>query len=210
MTRPTNSLNETPEPQLVGNARSGNRDAIPELFRRYYPHTIAVARRILPAQEEFLDAVQSAYLSAFRNIQSFRGDASFKTWITRIVLNQCLLRVREPSRHRITLSLDQPSTGGTLPSIAEDSPTPEALVLRAEMERAIADAAAKLPKGLSDVFTRCSSSGLSIRDTAEALGLTVEATKTRLFRARSLMRQKLQTAFAGGFTASTQKIALRP
>lgn len=207
MIRPTNSLNETPEPQLVGDARSGNRDAIAELFRRYYPHSSAVARRILPAQEEFLDAVQSAYLSAFRSFQSFRGDASFKTWITRIVLNQCLMRVREPGRHRITLSLDQPSIGGTLPSIAEDSPTPEALVLWAEMESAIADAAGKLPRGLNDVFTRCSSSGLSIRDTAEALGLSVQATKTRLFRARALVRQKLQTAFSSRLTAATPKTA---
>ena len=76
MTRPTNSLNDTPEPQLVGDARNGNRNAISELFRRHYTRSIAVAHRILPAQEEFLDAVQSAYLSAFRNFQSFRGDAS--------------------------------------------------------------------------------------------------------------------------------------
>ena len=119
------------------------------------------------------------------------------------------MRVREPRRHRITLSLDQPGIGGTLPSIAEDSPTPEALVLRAEMEEAIADAAAQLPKALSDVFTRCSVSGLSIRDTAEALGLTVEAAKTHLFRARSVVRQRLQTAYAGGFTRTTSKVALR-
>ena len=79
MTRPTNVLNDTPEPQLIGDARNGNRDAIAELFRRHYPHSIAVARRILPEQEVFLDAVQSAYLSAFRNFQAFRGDASFKT-----------------------------------------------------------------------------------------------------------------------------------
>jgi RNA polymerase sigma-70 factor, ECF subfamily len=209
MIRPTNPLNETPEPQLAGDARTGNRDAIAELFRRYYPHSIAVARRILPAREEFLDAVQSAYLSAFRSFQSFRGDASFKTWITRIVLNQCLMRIRQSGRHPITLSLDQPAIGGTLPSIAENLPTPEALVLRAELERAIADTAAKLPKELSDVFARCGSSGLSIRETAEALGLTVQATKTRLFRARALVRQKLQTRFASRLTAAKPKTSLR-
>jgi len=52
-----------------------------ELFRRHYTHSISVARRMLPAFEEFLDAVQSAYLSAFRSFQSFRAEASFKTWI---------------------------------------------------------------------------------------------------------------------------------
>src|SRR5580704_15574821 len=108
MTRSMNVLNETLEPQLICDARNGDSDAIAELFRRYYTQSIAVARRILPAQEEFLDAVQSAYLSAFRKFPSFRAEASFKTWITRIVLNQCIMRLREPHRRRITLSLDEP------------------------------------------------------------------------------------------------------
>ena len=192
MTRYTTSLNERPEAELVSDARSGNRDAIAELFRRHYPHSIAVARRILPAQEEFFDAVQSAYLSAFRHFQSFRGDASFKTWITRIVLNQCLMRLREPRRHRFTLSLDLLARDGTAPPIAVDSRTPENLALCAEIKSAVAEAVSKLPKALGDVFTRCSVSGLSIRDTADALGLTVQATKTRLFRARSQLRQELK------------------
>jgi RNA polymerase sigma-70 factor (ECF subfamily) len=209
MTRPTNFLNETPEPQLVGDARNGNREAIAELFRRHYPHSIAVARRLLPAQEEFLDAVQSAYLSAFRNFQSFRGDASFKTWITRIVHNQCLARLREPRRLRCTRSLDLLGRGGAPPSIAVESCTPENLALRAEIESAVAEAVSKLPKALSDVFTRCSVSGLSVRDTAEALGLTVQATKTRLFRARSRLRQELQKVFAGGLTPATGRIGFR-
>ena len=209
MARPTNSLNETPELQLIGDARNGNRDAIAELFHRHYMHSIAVARRILPAREEFLDAVQSAYLSAFRNFQSFRGDASFNTWITRIVLNQCIVRLREPYRRQITLSLDEPVPGATVPIIAVDSRTPEDLALRAEIERAVAAAVSKLPKALRDVFTRCSVSGLSIRDTADALGLTVQATKMRLFRARSQLRQELQTVFAGGLTPATSRIGFR-
>jgi RNA polymerase sigma-70 factor (ECF subfamily) len=202
-------LNETPEPQLVGDARNGNRDAIAELFRRHYMHSIAVARRILPAEEEFLDAVQSAYLSAFRNFQSFRGDASFKTWITRIVLNQCLMRLREPRRRRIMLSLDLFGLDCAPPGIAVDSLTPENLALRAEIQSAVADAVAKLPKALSDVFTRCGVSGLSIRETAEALGLTVQATKTRLFRARSQLRKELQKAFGCGLTLATSRIGFR-
>jgi RNA polymerase sigma-70 factor, ECF subfamily len=184
MTNHMNSQDERPEPELVSDARSGDGDALAELFRRHYPHSVVIARRILPAQDDFLDAVQSGYLSALQNFRSFRAEASFKTWITRIVLNQCLTRLRDPGRHRIALSLDQPGPGGTLPIIAVDSLTPEDLVLRAELNRALGDAAARLPKPLNDVFTRCSILGLSVRDTAEALGLTVQATKTRLFRAR--------------------------
>jgi RNA polymerase sigma-70 factor, ECF subfamily len=209
MTRDTTSLNENPEAELVRDARNGNGEAMAELFRRHYPHSIAVARRMLPAQEEFLDAVQSAYLSAFQKFQSFRGEASFKTWITRIVLNQCIMRLREPYRRRITLGLDEPVPGGTLPIIAVDSRTPEDLALRAEIESAVADAVAKLPTALRDVFTRCTVFGLPIRDTAEALGLTVQATKTRLFRARLQLRQELQKAFGGDLTLATSRIGFR-
>jgi RNA polymerase sigma-70 factor (ECF subfamily) len=195
MTPWTISVHEKSEPELVGDARIGDSDAMAELFRRHYPHSITVARRLLPAQGEFLDAVQSAYLSAFRNFQSFRGEASFKTWITRIVVNHCLMRLREPRRRQIVVSLDHPGVNGVRPTIAGNLPTPEDLALRAELNRVIADAAARLPKRLSDVFIRCGISGLSVQDTAEALGLTVQATKTRLFRARGLMRQRLHTEF---------------
>jgi RNA polymerase sigma-70 factor (ECF subfamily) len=98
----------------------------------------------LPVQEEFLDAVQSAYLSAFRSFQSFRGESSFKTWITRIVMNQCLMCLREPARRQLALSLDQSGPDRAQPITAVDSRTPERLALRAEMYRTMADAAANL------------------------------------------------------------------
>jgi len=205
MTHHTNAQFEKPEAELIGDARNGDIEARGELFRRQYPISIAVARRVLPTQEDFLDAVQAAYLCAFRNFKSFRAEASFKTWITRIVLNQCLMRLRGPYRRRITLSLDQPGPVGTLSIIAVDSRTPEDVALRTETDRAVRDAAAKLQKPLRDVFIRCTISGLSIRDTAEVLGLTVQATKTRLFRARRLVRQKLQTTFAGRPCRSSQR-----
>jgi RNA polymerase sigma-70 factor (ECF subfamily) len=119
------------------------------------------------------------------------------------------MRLREPYRRRITLGLDEPVPGGTLPIIAVDSRTPEDLALRAEVESAVADAVAKLPTALRDVFTPCSIFGLPIRDTAEALGLTVQATKTRLFRARLQLRQELQKAFGGDLTLATSRIGFR-
>src|SRR5271165_3394929 len=93
------------ELQLITDSRNGNREAMAELFRRHYPLSIRLARRILPARDESSDAVQSAYLSAFRNFNSFRGDSRFKTWITRIVVNQCLMRIRNSARTRL-ISLD--------------------------------------------------------------------------------------------------------
>ena len=174
-------LEEKLELELIRASRHGDSDAMAELFQRHYHGSIMVARRILPAYDDCLDAVQSAYLSAFKNFSSFRGESSFKTWIRRIVLNSCFRRLRDPGRRYVAASLNDPTYGSSA-ELRSGSPTPEDLVLRAELRSAIAEAAANLPKPLNEVFTRCTL-GLSVRDTAEALGLTVQATKTRLFRA---------------------------
>ncbi len=180
------------ELQLVTDSRNGDMEAIAELFRRYYPLSLSVARRILPARDEFSDAVQSAYLSAFRNFNSFRGDSSFKTWITRIVINQCLTHVRNSARPRHFISLDD-SVSGLGPLVVRDmAPTPEDLIQSAEVRKTLVEMAARLPRPLREVLNLYAISGLSIAETAKALGLTVPATKTRLFRARSLMRSTLK------------------
>src|SRR5262249_22422088 len=77
------------EIDLIPLARQGDRLAIAELFRRHYPSSLSVARRILGSGEDSYDAVQTAYCSAFEHFSSFRGEAGFRTWITRIVMNCC-------------------------------------------------------------------------------------------------------------------------
>ena len=166
-------------------------DAIAELFQRHYASSLKVARRILPARDEFLDAVQSAYLSAFQNFSSFRGASTFKTWITRIVINQCVMRLRNSSWQRRYVSLDCsfPRSSPAMP--VDRGPTPEDLVRTAEIYHNVIDRSARLPQPLRDAFVLNTISGLSIAETAKALGLTVPATKTRIFRARSIMRSQL-------------------
>jgi RNA polymerase sigma-70 factor, ECF subfamily len=195
MNRNTDSIYDKAESELIARSRKGDGEAMSELFRRCYPYSIAVAHRILSVHEDSLDAVQSAYLSAFQHFNSFREEGSFKTWITRIVQNQCLMRLREPARHRVAISLDDPGLSGNVPVASEHGSWPEEMAIQGEISRALADAAARLPKLLREVFARCAIEGLSIRDTAQSLGLTVPTTKTRLFRARSLMRRRLQKVF---------------
>jgi RNA polymerase sigma-70 factor, ECF subfamily len=186
------AMHEKSEWELIADSRNGNGDAMSELFRRHYPSSVRVARGFLPSEDECLDSVQSAYLSAFRNFDSFRGAASFKTWITRIVMNQCLMQLRQATRHRLLMSLDD-STHGEFPLPAPDRGyNPEDLAFTAEIGKALTDAAARLPKHLRDVFNRCSISGLTMEEAAQALGLTVAGTKTRLCRARSRLRRELR------------------
>jgi RNA polymerase sigma-70 factor (ECF subfamily) len=183
------------ESDLILNSRNGDMNAMTELFRRHYSASIGVARNMLPSRDESLDAVQSAYLAAFRKFDSFRGQASFKTWITRIVMNECLMLLRRPVRQRETVSLDHAGPEGRAMLVVDRAPTPEDLARSAEASRSIEALAEKLPKRLREVFLLCELSGLSVREAADALGLTRQATKTRLFRARSRVRVIAASSF---------------
>jgi RNA polymerase sigma-70 factor (ECF subfamily) len=186
-----NDMPNKPELQLITDSRNGDREAMAELFRRHYALSIRVARRILPGDESS-DAVQSAYLSAFRNFHSFRGDSSFKTWITRIVINHCLMQISNSAHRRRFISLDD-SVSGLAPVVVRNmAPTPEDLMQSREMRKTLGETTARLPRRLRETFSLCAISGLSIAETAKALGLTVPATKTRLFRARSFMKTALK------------------
>src|ERR1700734_2048715 len=111
--------------ELVADGKRGNEPAITELFNRHYPSSLRLARGILRSLEEAQDSVQSAYLSAFLHLDSFREDAAFKTWITRIVTNHCLMRLRQPDRRRTWVDVDEPDENGMPVDLASQALTPE-------------------------------------------------------------------------------------
>ena len=179
--------------ELIAEGQNGDTQALSELFERHYSSSIRVARAILGSDEEAFDAVQSAYLAAFEHLRSFRGDAQFKTWITRIVKNQCFMYLRQPERRKIHTNPDENEIRAAEAALAHRTPTPEDLAWRRELDSALSDAADKLPKRLQDVYTLCCVAGLQVREAAAILGLTMPATKTRLFRAQLQMRSTLRT-----------------
>lgn len=176
----------------MADCKRGDKDAMTELFGRHYTSSLRLARGILRSEEESQDAVQSAYVSALRYLHRFRGDATFKTWFTRIVMNHCLARVHERKRRRDWVSLDDLGRTGALTRLASAAPSPERSTLRQEIASTVSSAAASLPKPLREVFDLCTFSDLSLKEAAAVLGLTVSATKTRLFRAHARMRSQLQ------------------
>jgi RNA polymerase sigma-70 factor (ECF subfamily) len=185
-------VQEKPEIELIELSKLGDQAAIAELFGRHYPASLRLARGILRGEDESQDAVQVAYISAFQHIQNFRGDASFKTWITRIVVNCCLMQIRESSRRVTWLNLDDLRGWPGSNILACPAPTPEKAAWSKEISSAFSDAISRLPKHLREVYALHAVSGLSLREVAGKLGLTVPATKTRLFRARHRMRVRLQ------------------
>jgi RNA polymerase sigma-70 factor (ECF subfamily) len=185
-------MNEKPDVELLSDGRNGDSSAIGELFRRHYPYSVRIARNILHSEEDSLDAVQSAYLSAFQHFASFRQQASFNTWITRIVINKCMSYFRQPDRRLTWVRLDDTGLDRPIPHLADPTPSPEEFAANREIAAVVVNAAAGLPKGLQQAVTLRHVAGLSTKDAAGALGITVPAVKVRLFRARSRMRSPLQ------------------
>src|SRR5580658_4890796 len=94
------------EAELIADGQSGDQAAISELFRRHYSSCLRLANRILRSEEESRDVVQSAFLSAFRHLHTFRGESTFKTWLGRIIVNQCYMHLRQPERRLSWVDLD--------------------------------------------------------------------------------------------------------
>jgi RNA polymerase sigma-70 factor, ECF subfamily len=161
-------------------------DAIDTLLAQHYKASVRTAIHILRSKEDSEDAVQTAYFAAFRRFHRFRSESSFKTWITRIVVNCCLMKLRD-HRVRPHISLDYVER-----TLASDDVTPEDLCYLAELQAAHASAATKLPKPLHDVYAESVISEVALHTVADQMGLTTAAAKSRLFRARRRVEQALQ------------------
>ncbi len=188
-------MQERLEVELITHGKRGDRAALAELFGRYYPSSLRLARGILRSEEDSQDAVQVAYSSAFQHLHSFRGDACFKTWITRIVVNCCLMQLRERRRHVACVYMDDLPGGRGADILHSPEPTPEKNTWRREITSAISYAVSRLPKPQREVYS-LSASGLPVKEIAAMLGLTLPAAKTRLFRARAGVRLHLKPVWA--------------
>jgi len=185
-------VQEIPESDLIARSKQGDQHALTELFRRHYAASLRLAFGILRNSEDAKDAVQTGYLLAFRNLANFRGEGGFKTWITRIVMNSCFLQLRK-SRRRVTwVGIEGGNGMGFGEVLPSRAPTPEKSAWCRELSTAFSTAVAKLPKHLREPYTLFAISGLPLRDVAMVLGLTLSATKTRLFRARAGIRTALR------------------
>lgn len=199
----TADMENKPESELIADGQRGDQAAISELFRRNYAAGLRLANRILRSEEESRDAVQSAFLSAFRQLHSFRGDSAFKTWLGRIIVNQCFMYLRQPERRLGWVDLDSLYESGSAEKLASPALTPEKLAFCAEIGAAVDDGISRLPRPMREVFSLYSGSGLSLKEVAGRLGLTLPTVKTRLFRANSRMRSHLQPIWSDVRTHET-------
>jgi len=184
---------------LVAAAKKGDEGAFEELVNRYENKIFRLTRNITGNQEDAEDAMQEAFLKAYTHLQGFQGDSRFYTWLVRIAANEALMRLRR--RRPGQLSIDEPLQGESdlMPRELEDwRPSPEHEYADAEMQKILTETVEKLEPEYRIVLVLRDVEELSTQDTAEALGISVAAVKSRLLRARLKLREKLNRYFHHG------------
>jgi RNA polymerase sigma-70 factor (ECF subfamily) len=185
------------EAELVSAARAGSREAFDLLMSFYYQSALRQALGILQQREDAEDALQEAMLKAFRNLHRFQGNSSFYTWLFRITTNEALMKVRKRKGER-QVALDEPlesEDGYVRKEIEDSSDDPEVSYEKSETSRRIQDALAKLSPRLRGAFWLRHVEGLSVKETAERLGLSTNGVKSRVSRARLRLERRLHGTF---------------
>ena len=182
---------------LVQAAKKGDLDAFSELVNRYDRNIFRIAQHITHNEEDAQDVVQEAFLKAYQNLDQFQGNSKFYTWLVRIAVNEALMKLRRRRTDR-TVSIDEDveTEEGTMPrEVADWSPNPEQLYGQSELSDILKKTIQGLPPGFRTVFVLRDVEGLSTEETAEMLGLSIPAVKSRLLRARLQLRERLAKYF---------------
>ena len=180
-------------PELVSMARNGNRGAVEHIISRSNQRLYRVARAVMNDDFEAEDALQETYIRGFGRLDSFRGEAHFTTWLTRILLNECYGRLRK-RRDSVSLDvLDNEERSAQIVSFMprHDMDDPINTTGRLEVRELLEGGIASLADEFRVVFVMRELEGYSTEETADMLGLNPQTVKTRLFRARRMLRKKL-------------------
>ena len=186
---------QLPEREVIARIAAGDRAAFAWLMRRYNQKLYRTARSILKDDAEAEDAVQEAYLVAYRSLAGFRGEATLSTWLVRVVVNESLGRLRRRKRDAEIIRLGHTDTevDDALETTMDNAPfePPESAALRAETRRLLESKIDLLPDAFRTVFMLRAVEEMSVEETAECLDVPPATVRTRAFRARALLRESL-------------------
>ena len=169
----------------------GPEAAFEAVMRQHNGRLFRVARAILKDDSDAEDALQDAYLEAYKHMADFRGDAQLSTWLTRIVVNQALMRLRRERRHRVVVPFEQQDEHEQVEVADEKAEPPSSAALRAEVRQLLEQRIDELPVAFRTVFVMREVEDMTVDETAECLGIPTATVRTRLFRARALLRAAL-------------------
>jgi len=185
------------ETTLVALSRQGDTGAFGELVRRYEGKIFRLAQHVTQNREDAEDVLQETFMKAYEHLDQFQGNSRFYTWIVRIAVNQALMKLRRRKTDR-SVSLDETIDTGEdtiVREIAAWDEDPEQRYTREELGGILDTAVESLEPPYRSVFRLRDIDELSTEETAEALGLSVPAVKSRLLRARLQLREKLTRYF---------------
>jgi RNA polymerase sigma-70 factor, ECF subfamily len=198
---PTSTLSDA---DIVKRVRAGERALFEILMRRHNQRLYRAARAVVTDEHDVEDVMQQAYINAFTHLHQFEERSQFSTWLTRITLNEAFGRrrkVQSESKERVPSGLDS-DAGEFMETVRSPQPDPERQAYAQELHRVLEEAVDTLPETYRIVFMLRDVEGLSTTETGEGLGLGEEAVKTRLHRARAMIRRAV-TARIGEVAAGT-------
>jgi RNA polymerase sigma-70 factor, ECF subfamily len=189
----TTAYTDIADEKLVQLCQRGDNAAFAELMRRHKPAASKLALSILRDKSDAEDEVQNAFWKAYEHINQFQQDAKFSTWLTRIVFNQCLMRLRQLRRARFYF-LDDTTAGDELvtPDLPDKRRSPEQALGQMEIIQALREEIRRIPPLLRDVLMMRDVQERPMPDVAGELGISVAAAKSRLLRARAELRQRMK------------------
>jgi RNA polymerase sigma-70 factor, ECF subfamily len=186
---------------LVSSAQQGDTRAFDELVRRYRDKVYRLSFKILRNEDDAAEALQDAFLSAYRGLKNFKAESTFSTWLFRITTNASLMKYRKRRDNVVSLEQSQnPSDGAEALQLPDWSTQPLDELLDSETRQVMEEGKAQLDEDLRTVFTLRDEEGLSNAEVAEILDLSVAAVKSRLHRARLRLRDRLSRYFADRLT----------
>jgi RNA polymerase sigma-70 factor (ECF subfamily) len=187
-----------PDATLVQRTQAGDTRAFDELVRRYRDKVYRLGFKILRHEDDAAEALQDAFLSAYRGLKNFKAESTFSTWLYRITTNAALMKYRKRREGHISLEQSQSRDDDAQPmELADWSAIPDEELEDRETWEVLMEAVDRLPEDLRVVFYRRDWLEESNADVADSLGLTVAAVKSRLHRARMQLRERLNRHFAG-------------
>jgi RNA polymerase sigma-70 factor (ECF subfamily) len=184
----TSSLTDA---EVVDRVRAGETALFEILMRRHNQRVYRVARAVVKDEADAEDVMQQAYINAFVHLDQFEHRSQFSTWLTRITVYEALARRRKRRPTDPLPAADSWDAGETMHTLIEPRANPERQAYAAELGRVLESAVDALPDAYRAVFMLREIEGLSTSETAEGLDLGEEAVKTRLHRARAMIRQEI-------------------
>ena len=174
---------------LAHRIAAGDQVSFETLMRRHNRRLYRLARATLRDDAEAEDALQEAYLSAYRGMRNFRGDATLSTWLSRMVVNECLGRLRKSARRHNVVPMVAGEDMDTMAS--DDRDFPDKALVRAQMRTLLERKLDELPDDFRTVFVMRAVEELSVEETAACLDIPEATVSSRHFRARGLLRESL-------------------